>query len=471
MRPFLWQLITVCALFPTAQLRADLPNIVLILLDDAGYGDFSCYDSSHLKTPHIDQLRSEGMKFTQFYAGSTVCAPSRCVLLTGRHTGHCRVRGNQPGMLIPEDVTIAEMLQSKGYKTACIGKWGVGAGLSLDDPNQNGFNDFFGYVSMWHAHNFYPEFLIRNGQQEPLKNLVMPQWKDGDGRGVAERKVDYAPELLTREVLRFIDANKASPFFLYYALNVPHTNNEGGRFNPAPEKGMEVPDFGPYADQAWPAPEKGFAAMMRNIHLAIERIMAQLQASKIDDNTIVLLTSDNGPHQEGGHKMEFFNSNSYLRGMKRDLYEGGLRVPLIVRWPGKIKANSETDHLSAFQDLLPTFAEIAGTQPPKNIDGISFAPLLLGKPEKQRQHDFLYWEFTEQKGKRAIRQGDWKLIQTAVSTDRPDPPELFNLDKDPGEMTNVAESHPQIVGQLMDLMSKSHQPNPSFPLFPHELPR
>ena len=232
------------------------PNIILILLDDAGYGDFSCYDTSHLKTPAIDRMRSEGMKFTQFYAGSTVCAPSRCVLLTGKHGGHARVRGNSPGKLLPEDITIAEVLKDAGYDTACIGKWGVGAGLPLDDPNRNGFDQFFGYISMWHAHNFYPEFLIRNGKRESLQNVVMDKWKDDDGRGVATKKVDYVPEMLTEEVLEYINSHQSKPFFLYYALNVPHANNEGGRFNEAEERGMEVPDFGPYADQSWPGPGK-----------------------------------------------------------------------------------------------------------------------------------------------------------------------------------------------------------------------
>lgn len=442
--------------------------MILILLDDAGYGDFSCYDTTHLKTPNIDQLRKEGMKFTQFYAGSTVCAPSRCVLLTGKHTGHCTVRGNSPGQIADAEMTIAELLQAAGYETACIGKWGVGAELALDDPRRNGFDEFFGYISMWHAHNFYPEFLIRNGKREPLQNVVMDRWRDNDGRGVATKKIDYVPELLTQEVVDYIAQPRTQPFFLYYALNVPHANNEGGRFNEAPEKGMEVPDFGPYDSQAWPGPEKGFAAMMRNIDLAVKRIVDQLRKSEIDDETLILLTSDNGPHQEGGHTMEFFNSNSELRGMKRDLYEGGIRVPLIAHWPGKIDPGRSTDHISGFQDLLPTLAELTDQPIPDDVDGISMLPTLIGDDASQEQHDALYWEFTEQQGKRALREGDWKIVQTNVATATPRPPELYRLDVDVTESNNIADQHPDVVQRLVPLMDQAHRTNASFPLFPHE---
>lgn len=447
------------------------PNVILILLDDAGYGDFSCFDPAYLKTPEIDRLCYEGMKFTQFYAGSTVCAPSRCVLMTGKHTGHCSVRGNRPGSLKSEEVTIAEVMQAAGYRTACIGKWGIGAELPLNDPAQHGFDEFYGYISMWHAHNFYPEFLIHNGTKAPLRNVVMEQWKGDDGRGVATEKIDYVPEILTQRVLNYIDANKSEPFFLYYALNVPHANNEGGRFNPVPERGMEVPDFGPYRSQPWPGPEKGFAAMMRNIDLAIGRILDQLVLSGIDEETIILLTTDNGPHQEGGHQMEFFDSNSYLRGMKRDLYEGGIRAPLLVRWPGRVVAGSESSHLSSFQDLLPTFAELVGQPPPTDIDGISILPTLVGEKDEQQEHPHLYWEFTEQGGKRALRQGNWKIVQTNVSKPRPNTPELYDLASDPTESTNVAGKHPQKVNELMMLMDQSHTPHPQFPLFPLETKR
>ncbi|TWT56974.1 Arylsulfatase [Thalassoglobus neptunius] len=458
---------TLLSIFLTQNAFAQ-PNIILILLDDAGYGDFSCYDPGFLKTPAIDQFRKEGMKFTQFYAGSTVCAPSRCVLLTGKHSGHARVRGNSEGALLPEDLTIAEVLQQAGYRTACIGKWGVGAGIPLDDPNRNGFDHFFGYVSMWHAHNFYPEFLVRDGEEIPLRNVVMEKYRGQDGRGVAVTRIDYAPEILSQAVVDYISASDDQPFFLYYALNVPHTNNEGGRDNPSPEKGMEVPDFGSYADQSWPGPEKGFAAMMQNIDRSVQSVLDQLKKSEIDDNTLVLISSDNGPHQEGGHIMEFFDSNSHLTGKKRDLYEGGIRVPLLVRWPNKIRPDTTTDHLSAFQDILPTVAEIAEVPVPNYVDGISFLPTLLGESDKQDEHDFLYWEFTEHQGKRALRKGPWKLVQRKVSTANPTSPELYNLDTDVSEQNNLAKDHPDLVKELTAIMDQSHTPSSNYPLFPDE---
>lgn len=443
---------------------ADKPNIVYILADDAGYGDFGCYGGTHLPTPSIDRMASEGMRFTRHYAGCTVCAPSRCVLMTGLHTGHCRVRGNSPGLLLDEDVTIAEVLKTAGYRTACFGKWGLGAPPPLSDPNDQGFDEFYGYISMWHAHNFYPEFLIRNGKQEALRNISQEQWKGLDGRGVATRKIDYVPDLLTEEVLDFIRGNAKKPFFVYYALNVPHANNEGGRHNPAAERGMEVPDFGPYANKDWPGPEKGFAAIMRNIDRDVGRILKDLKSLGIDDNTIVMFSSDNGPHQEGGHQMEFFNSNGDLRGMKRDLYEGGVRVPLIVRWPGNVAAGTFSSHISGFQDILPTLAEFAGADAPNDLDGISLVPELTGAGV-QDAHEFLYWEFSEQKGKRAVLQGDWKLVQLRVATDRPSAFELYNVNDDVSEEHNVAGQHPDRIRSMARLLQNAHTPNQRYPLF------
>jgi arylsulfatase A-like enzyme len=453
---------------------AGQPNIIYILADDAGYGDFGCYGGTQLATPNIDRMAADGMKFTRHYAGCTVCAPSRCVLMTGLHTGHCRVRGNSPGLLLDEDVTIAEVLKAAGYSTACIGKWGIGAPPPLSDPNDQGFDLFYGYVSMWHAHNFYPEFLIRNGQEERLRNVSQPQWRGMDGRGVAEKRVDYAPELLTDEVLQFIRRDHHQPFFLYYALNVPHTNNEGGRHNPSGEKGMEVrmtadgqPDFGPFADTDWPDPEKGFATMMHHIDRDVGRILETLQQQGLDDNTIVLFSSDNGPHQEGGHRMDFFDSNGPLRGMKRDLYEGGIRVPFIVRWPGHVKAGVTSDLISGFQDMLPTFAELAGSETPAGLDGISLVPELTGKGIQPR-HNFMYWEFSEQKGKRAIVKDDWKLVQLQVATDTPSDFELYDLASDLNESNDISDRHPDVVRELAALLEAAHVPNESYPLFPSE---
>lgn len=446
---------------------AEQPNIVYILADDAGYGDFGCYGGTQLKTPHIDQLAAEGMRFTRHYAGCTVCAPSRCVLMTGLHTGHCRVRGNSPGLLKPEDITIAEVLKTAGYETACIGKWGIGAPPPPSDPNDQGFDLFYGYISMWHAHNFYPEFLIRNGKHERLRNISQPQWAGQDGRGVALRRIDYVPHLLSDEVVRFIRRRREKPFFLYYALNTPHTNNEGGRHNKSEERGMEVPHFGEYSSRDWPGPEKGFAAMMRNIDNDVGQILHAVKQAGIDDNTIVMFSSDNGPHQEGGHQMEFFNSNGDLKGMKRDVYEGGLRVPFIVRWPGRIAAGSESNLISGFQDMLPTLAEIASADSPKGLDGLSLFPELTGIG-KQRIHSHLYWEFSEQKGKRAVMRDDWKLVQTNVATDKPNAFKLYNVATDTGEAKDVAAQHPGRVAELRLLLEQSHTLSASYPLFPAE---
>lgn len=457
---------TVCS--PAAQSAQERPpNIIFVLADDAGYGDVGCYGGTHLPTPHLDRMAAQGMRFTRHYAGNTVCAPSRCVLLTGQHTGHCRVRGNTEGRLTSDDITIGDMLQQAGYHTACIGKWGVGAPLPLTDPNDHGFDQFFGYVSMWHAHNFYPEFLIRNGQKEALRNISQPQWKGQDGRGVAEVRLDYAPDLFTEEVLKYLRREHSQPFFLYYALNIPHTNNEGGRHNPGPEKGMEVPNFGPYADKDWLAPEKGFAAMMHFLDRDVGRILETLEQQGLDENTIVIFSSDNGPHQEGGHTMEFFNSNGPLRGMKRDLYEGGIRVPLIVRWPGRIAPGTVSQHVSGFQDWLPTLAEIAGAKTVPKNDGLSMLKELTGQTG-QPQHDFLYWEFSEQKGKRAVIKGDWKLLQQQVATTTPAPFELYNVVEDISESTNLAQLLPEKVKQLSALLEAAHQPSPEYPLFPSE---
>ena len=460
-------LFVIACVISSAAYGATRPNIIYILADDAGYGDFGCYGGTKLPTPNIDRMAAEGMKFTRHYAGCTVCAPSRCVLMTGYHTGHCRVRGNSPGLLLDEDVTVAEVLKSAGYRTACIGKWGIGAPPPLSDPNDQGFDEFFGYISMWHAHNFYPEFLIRNGRREALRNIVQDQWKGQDGRGVAVKRVDYVPDLLTEEALTFIRSNTKQPFFLYYALNVPHANNEGGRHSDRPEKGMEVPDFGPYADKDWPAPEKGFAAVMRNIDRDVGRILNELSELGLDENTIVFFSSDNGPHQEAGHKMEFFDSNGPLRGMKRDLYEGGVRVPLIARWPKHISPGTTSSHISGFQDMLPTMAEIAGAKYDSRVDGISMLPELTGDGA-QKVHDFLYWEFSEQKGKRAVLKGDWKLVQLQVATDNPSEFELYNVTDDVSEQHDVAGQHPEKVKQLRVLLEGAHVANSSYPLFPVE---
>ena len=429
------------------------PNIIYVLVDDMGYGDPSCFGQKKLKTPHLDAMAAGGLRLTNHYAGSTVCAPSRCVLMTGLHTGHCTVRSNGNVKLRKDDITVAQVLKKAGYSTACIGKWGVGR-PGLDDPNGHGFDYFYGYVCMNHAHNCYPEFIVRNGQKVPLRNVLEERWKTRKvppGAGVAAKKVDFVPHLCQKEVIQFIDKNKDKdkPFFLYYALNIPHANNEGGG------KGMEVPSYGEFADKDWPDPEKGFAAMISYIDGYVKEILDKLQQTGLDKNTLVMFTSDNGPHQEGGHKMEYFDSNGQLRGMKRDLYEGGVRVPTIAKWPGVIKPGRQSDHVSAFQDIMPTLAELAGVPCPKT-DGISMVPTVLGKG-KQKRHDHLFWEFYEGGGKKAVLKGKWKGIRLNTFRKPDGPIQLYDITKDISERKDLASEHPDIVADMARIMKEEHE--------------
>jgi len=440
------------------------PNIIYILADDLGYGDLGCFGQETLTTPRLDRMAAEGMKFTRHYSGSTVCAPSRCVLMTGLHTGHCTVRGNQPVLLRPEDLTVAEVLGEAGYVTGCFGKWGVGHPPARDEPNLQGFDEFYGYVNMFHAHNFYPEFLIRNGELESLRNVTEARWFEEpdrrlggakEGSGVARVKKDYAPDLITAEALAFIEEHHENPFFLYFALNVPHTNNEGGR--PPHNDGMEVPDYGEFAGRDWPDPEKGFAAMIRNIDRDVGRVLDLLEELGIEDETFVVFSSDNGPHQEGGHEMEFFDSNGDLNGMKRNLTEGGIRVPTIAWWPGTVPAGSETDLLSGFQDFLPTAAEMAGTPIPEDLDGISLLPTLTGGDQTQ-QHEFLYWEFLERGGKKAVVTDRWKALYLNTLKPGKTTFALYDLENDPAETADVADEFPAVADRLRKAIADSHVP-------------
>jgi len=425
------------------------PNIIYILADDLGYGDLGCYGQQRIRTPNLDKMADEGMRFTQHYAGSTVCAPSRCALMTGRHTGHCTVRGNVDVLMKPDEVTLAKVLKEAGYSTACIGKWGIGHPPPPEDPHNSGFDEFFGYLSMWHAHNYYPDFLWKNGRKVSLKNIVRhpsKHYKENQQSlvGLASKKLDYSHDLFSQAALDFIEKG-ARPFFLFLSYTIPHANNEAGQFG---EHGMEVPDQGIYADKDWPEPEKSKAAMISRMDRDIGRILTRLKKLGIDEKTLVMFSSDNGPHKEGGVKPDFFDSNGPLRGIKRDLYEGGIRVPMIACWPGKIKAGSTCEHTSAFWDILPTFAELAAAQTPDQIDGISMVPALLGT--SQRQHKFLYWEFHEGSSKQAIRMGDWKAVRLAPSR----PIELYNLDSDMAEENNIAGIHPDIIGQVKEILDK-----------------
>jgi len=430
------------------------PNIIYILSDDLGYGDLGCYGQKRIKTPHIDRLSAEGMRFTDHYAGSTVCAPSRCVLMTGLHTGHCRIRGNSRLPIQPEDVTVAEILKGAGYATGLVGKWGLGEEGSVGIPTRQGFDYFYGYLNQRHAHNYYPEFLFRNTERVRLKNVVPRAGREGSG--VASEKVEYSHDLIAAEALSFVERNKAKPFFLYLALTIPHANNEAGR------KGMEVPSDEPYSGEAWPEPQKNHAAMITRMDRDIGRLIAKLKELGIDRDTVVTFTSDNGPHREGGGNPAFFGASGPLKGIKRDLYEGGIRVPMIARWPGKIAPGSVTDHMSAFWDFLPTACEVAGLRAPEGIDGISFLPTLLG--EKQRKHDYLYWEFTERGGKQAVRMGRWKGIRQKVSGNPDAPIELYDLASDIGEKRNIASKHADIVAKIAATMKTARTKSDRFPL-------
>ena len=447
-------ILIVALVLSVSQAVAAKPNIIFVLADDLGYGDLGCYGQSMLSTPNIDRMAADGIRFTRHYAGSTVCAPSRCVLLTGKHIGHASVRGNQSGLILDEEVTIAEMLRDAGYATGCVGKWGVGNPPPLNDPARNGFDFFYGYVNMYHAHNFYPEFIVRDGKKVPLRNVLLPKWKQPqqegrEGRGVAETKIDYVPDLVTQQAMKFLERNQAKPFFLYYALNVPHANNEGGK------NGMEVPTFGDFANKQWPEPEKGFASMIRNIDRDMGALIGKLRELGLDEKTIVFFSSDNGPHQEGGHKMPFFDSNGDLLGMKRDLHEGGVRVPLIVRWPKNIAAAQTTDHVSGFQDLMPTLADLAQVDGPK-LDGISYAPTLLGRDQEQKKHPHLYWEFQERGGKQAVLKDNFKAVRLDWNKNPNGPLQLYDLSKDPSETNDVADQHPQLVATMNEIMTAEH---------------
>ena len=433
--------------------KAEKPNIIFILADDLGYGDLGCYGQQVIRTPNIDRMAAEGMIFTDHYAGSTVCAPSRCCLMTGLHTGHAYVRGNARVPLRPDDATVAERLKAAGYTTGIIGKWGLGEPETTGVPNEQGFDHWFGYLNQRHAHNYYPEYLWRNGEKVSLANEVKPVNPPG---GVATKRVQYSHDLFTADALRFVTDNKDGPFFLYLAYTIPHANNE------ARNEGMEVPSYGPYANADWPDPQKGHAAMITRMDGDVGRLFARLQALNIDRNTLVFFSSDNGPHKEGGADPAFFDSNGPLRGYKRDLYEGGIRVPFIARWPGRIEAGSGSNHISAFWDILPTCCEVAGVAPPEGIDGISIVPTLLGEPQKQQKHEFLYWEFHEQGKKQAVRMGDWKGVRLNVARDPDGPIELYNLATDLGEERNVADEHPDIVREMAVIMAASHEPSEHF---------
>jgi arylsulfatase A-like enzyme len=432
------------------------PNIVFILADDLGYGDLGCYAQERIRTPNIDRMAAQGMRFTQCYAGCTVCAPSRCSLMTGLHTGHCTIRGNANVPLRAQDRTVAEVLKEGGYATALIGKWGLGEANSTGAPNKKGFDYFFGFLNQSYAHNYYPDFLWRDGKKVPLEDNVQSPI-----RGVAAKRAEYAPDLFAQEALSFVDEHKDRPFFLYYADTIPHANNERTK---AEGNGNAVPDLGQYSDRDWPAPEKSKAAMISHLDANVGKLLAKLKELKLDQDTIVFFTSDNGPHKEGGNDPRFFNSSGGLRGIKRDLYEGGIREPMIVRWRGHVQAGAVSDLPWAFWDVLPTCAELTGTKPPEGIDGISVAPTLLDSGI-QAKHAYLYWEFHEGGTKQAVRFGDWKAVRLKPAG----PIELFDLRTDVGEQQNIAAHHPDLVAKAAEIIATARTESQHWPI--RESPR
>jgi arylsulfatase A-like enzyme len=370
--------------------------------------------------------------------------------LTGLHTGHCRVRGNGLLPLRPGDVTVAEALKGAGYATGLVGKWGLGEPGTTGVPGRKGFDYFYGFLNQNHAHNYYPDYLWRNGQKVAVEGNVVKA-------GVASRRAQYAPDLFTREALAFLEKHRAGPFFLYLAPTLPHANNERGR---AEGNGMEVPGDEPYTKEPWPQAQKNHAAMITRLDADVGRVLGRLGELGLEDDTVVFFSSDNGPHQEGGADPKFFRSAGPLRGHKRDLTEGGIRVPMIVRWPGKIKPGV-SDQVWAFWDFLPTAAELAGAKPPEHLDGISVVPTLLGKGT-QKRHEFLYWEFHERGSKQAVRAGDWKAIRPM-----PDGPlQLYDLKNDVGEAHDVAARHPEVVARIEAYLKGARTDSPDWPIKP-----
>ena len=434
------------------------PNILLIQADDLGYGDLSAYGQARFKTPALDRLAREGVRFTEYYSGSTVCAPSRTTLMTGMHTGHAWIRGNGDIPLRPEDVTIAELLRDAGYRTAVIGKWGLGTPGTTGQPDRQGFEHAFGFLDHRHAHRQYTDHLWRNGE-----------------RAAVDLERDYVNDLFTAETSAFIQREDNRPFFIYLNYTVPHAELRAPEDSMAaargqfPEKPFEnqkadarptgasadVPSLG-YRSQ--PEPLAAFVAMITRMDRDIGRLTDLLRARGIDRNTLVMFVSDNGPHQEGGANPAFFKSSGALRGIKRDLYEGGIRVPMIASWPGAIPAGRVSSHPAAHWDILPTLAELAGAKIPSPIDGVSITRALRG--ERQAAHDFMYWEFHERGFQQAVRMGPWKAVRLKKDA----PLELYNLASDPGEERDVAAANPTVVAQIENYLKSARTESARWPI-------
>lgn len=451
---------SLCLPCPGLCFSADKPNIIFIMADDLGYGELGCYGQQVIQTPRLDQMAQEGMQFTQFYAGCSVCAPSRSVLMTGQHTGHTYVRGNAGAIdtsiqsLRDQDVTVAEVLKSVGYHNGLIGKWGLGEVDQPGFPLRQGFDSFFGYLSQVHAHNYYPEFLYRNDQREKLRNEVqLPPGADKNFLGGhATKRVDYSHDLFANEALEFVREQSTGPFFLYLALTIPHANNEAARMV---GNGAEVPTYGIYANRDWPDPDKGHAAMITRMDADVGRLLDLLKVLSIDENTLVFFTSDNGPHDESRHDLDRFTPSGPFTGIKRSLTEGGVRVPMIARWPQHIRTGSVSDYVGYFADVMPTLMDLTGAKTEASIDGISFLPTLIGHGQQQ-EHKYLYWEFYEQGSRQSVRFGDWVAIRQPMFTGEVS---LFNLAEDTSQTIDLAKQHPDLVAKAIAFMEEAHAPN------------
>lgn len=451
------------------------PNIVLMLVDDLGVGDIEPYGQKIIKTPELSKLADEGMKFTQFYAGASVCAPSRATIITGQHTGHTHIRGNKEiahpidgqAPILVNSPSIAKVLKQAGYATGIFGKWGLGTPDSQGNPLLHGFDTFFGYNSQFRAHRQYPAFLWKDNEK-----YVLPENEN------YQKQVVYANDLIHQKALEYIEAQKEDkPFFAYLTYTLPHAELsvpndsvfQSYRYLPEkPYKGKdykdilpEFPYFGGYASQEYP--RATHASMVSRLDRYLGEVRALLKKKNLDENTIIIFTSDNGAHLEGGADPDFFNSSAGLKGYKRDLYEGGIRTPFIVYWKGNVKAGAVNSHIGVFWDLLATFSDIVGVKLSQQTDGISFLPTLLGKDNKQKSHQYLYWEFHELGGRQAIRYKNWKGVKQNVDKNKNAPIELYNLEKDPSESQNIAEKHPKIIKKIKKLIEKSHIKSELFP--------
>ncbi len=450
------------------------PNIVLIVADDLGYGDLGSYGQQDIRTPHLDRMAEEGLRFTHFYAGSPVCAPSRSVLMSGQHTGRTPIRDNEEVRPIGQhplpdsSVTIAEVLQEAGYTTGAFGKWGLGAPGSEGVPHRQGFDQFFGYIGQRRAHFYWPEFLFESNRDSlrrvPLEGNEVddssPPNFPHPGSGPPLERGTYSHDAIMEQALSFIgeQAQADSPFFAYLPVTIPHASLSApdSAFRPyLDDEGNSIFDEEPFPGDHYteqPMPKAAYAAMVTHLDRGVGRILDRLEAMGVDENTLVLFTSDNGPHAEGGYEPSYFTSKGPLRGEKRDLYEGGIRVPQLAWWPGHVEAGTTTEIPSYFGDYMRTFADLSGGSAPEAIQSVSLVPTLLGDSTRQATHEYLYWEF---QGRQAARQGSWKVVRDSIGGGQP---ELYDLASDEAESTDVSGEHPDVVERMTAFMEEAHTP-------------